>query len=275
MRQNLKDAVAVLAELLPFPEPIVELGAFQVDSQVGFADLRPFFPGRRYIGCDMRQGPGVDRLENLHRLTFADASVGSILCLDTLEHVANCHLAVAEMRRVLAPDGTLVLASVMDFEIHEFPADYWRFTPKAIEMLLREFETVRVYFQGDPQKPHTVLGIARRSRHALPPELDARLSNQVEPLVPIEPGLGADALVDETRAAVIHRQTADLETALARAHAELAEMRGSTTWRLAVALRDLPVLGAALRAAVRWLKKGRVAAAVPPVADRSGPPAVT
>jgi hypothetical protein len=256
MRQNLKDIVAVLAELLPFPEPIVELGALQVESQIGFADLRPYFPGKRYVGCDMRPGPGVDRLENMHRLSFADGSVGSVLCLDTLEHVANCHLAVDEMHRVLAPDGLLVLASVMDFEIHEFPADYWRFTPKAIEMLMRRFETLRVFYQGNAHKPHTVLGIGRRSTTPFPATLAARLhALGPEPVLEVEPGLGADAFAEETRAAAIAREIDAARAALTQARADLESVRASTTWRLAVKLRELPLLRRPLRVAARLLTR--------------------
>jgi hypothetical protein len=256
MRQNLKDIVAVLAEVLPFPEPIVELGALQVESQIGFADLRPFFRGKRYIGCDMRPGPGVDRIENMHRLSCADASVGAVLCLDTLEHVANCHLAVEEMHRVLAPGGLLVLASVMDFEMHECPADYWRFTPKAIEMLMRRFETLQVYYQGNPHKPHTVLGIGRHSPEPLPVVLEERLRIMTpEPVMMVKPGLEPDAFADETRSAALARELAAARAEVTRATAELEAMQRSTTWRLATRLRNAPVLGQLLRAMLPLFRK--------------------
>ena len=256
MRQNLKDIVAVLAEILPFPEPIVELGALQVESQIGFADLRPLFRGKRYIGCDMRPGPGVDRIENMHRLSFADASVGAVLCLDTLEHVANCHLAVDEMHRVLAPGSLLVLASVMDFEVHEFPSDYWRFTPKALEMLMRRFETLQVYYQGNPRKPHTVLGIGRRSPEPLPAVLEERLRTVApEPVVMIEPGLEPDASAAETCSTALTRELAAARAELTRTTAELEAMRRSTTWRLATGLRNAPILGRLLHAVRPLLRK--------------------
>ena len=59
------------------PEPIVEIGAFQVSGQEAIADLRPIFPGKRYIGCDMQPGPGVDRIEDIHALSFASGEVGT------------------------------------------------------------------------------------------------------------------------------------------------------------------------------------------------------
>jgi len=54
MRQNVKEFVRVVSATLPIPEPIYEFGSFQVDRQLGFADLRPLFPNKEYVGCDMR-----------------------------------------------------------------------------------------------------------------------------------------------------------------------------------------------------------------------------
>src|SRR3990172_11260268 len=108
MRDSIRQFVRLVAETLPVPEPIFEFGAFQVPSQVGFADLRPLFPGKEYVGCDMREGPGVDRILNLHRIDLPSESVGTVLVLDTLEHVEYCREAVAEIHRILRPDGLVV-----------------------------------------------------------------------------------------------------------------------------------------------------------------------
>lgn len=167
MRQNVRDLVEAFAGAFSVPEPVVEIGAFQVPGQEGFADLRPLFAGRRFIGCDLRSGPGVDRVEDVHRLTFADASVGTVVTVDTLEHVANPFLAVGEIHRVLRPGGLLLMISVMDFPIHDFPSDFWRFTPAAFRLLLEGFAFSLVGFQGDPLKPHTIVGVGARA--AAPP----------------------------------------------------------------------------------------------------------
>ncbi len=56
MRKIVKHFIKICAETLPISEPIYEFGALQVPRQEGFADLRPFFPGRKYIGADMQEG---------------------------------------------------------------------------------------------------------------------------------------------------------------------------------------------------------------------------
>ncbi len=162
MRVLVKEFVQLVTETLPVPEPIYEFGALQVPGQEGFADLRPLFPGRQYVGCDLRAGPGVDQVLDLHRIALADGTAGTVLLLDTLEHVEFFWLAVEEVRRILKPGGLLVLSSVMDFPIHDYPADYWRFTPEGFRALLRPFDPAFVGYAGEPDAPHTVVGLGYR-----------------------------------------------------------------------------------------------------------------
>jgi len=86
MRELIKEFVRICAEILPVSEPIYEFGSFQVPGQKGFADLRPIFPGKKYVGADLR-GVGVDVVLNLHEIDLPSESVGTVLILDTLERV--------------------------------------------------------------------------------------------------------------------------------------------------------------------------------------------
>ena len=162
MRENIRALVAYIAAKIDLPEPIVEIGSFQVEGQEELANLRPFFLNKNYIGCDMREGHGVDRIENLEKLTFENESIGTILMLDTIEHVAPLQKAMNEIYRVLKPEGWLIMSSVMDFPVHDYPEDYWRFTPKGFEYLLENFKFKKVFFQGPSFFPHTVVGIAKK-----------------------------------------------------------------------------------------------------------------
>ena len=159
MRQTIKDFVCMVAETLPIGEPVVEFGSLQVPGQEHFADLRPLFGGKRYIGTDMREGPGVDKILNLHDIDLPSEHVGTVLCLDTLEHVEYPHKAMDEIYRVLKPDGIAIISSVMNFPIHDYPYDFWRFTPEAFKSLLKQFTGVFVGLAGIADFPHTVVGI--------------------------------------------------------------------------------------------------------------------
>lgn len=163
MREVIRQFVRICAEHLPIVDPIYEFGSLQVPGQEGFADLRVFFPNHReYVGTDIQEGPGVDLVLDLHEIDLPSNSVGTALMLDTLEHVEFPRRAVREVHRVLKPDGLLVMSSLMNFPIHDFPADYWRFTPEAFESLLRLFPRRFVEFAGWEDFPHTVVGVGFR-----------------------------------------------------------------------------------------------------------------
>lgn len=164
MRGNIREFVRVAAETLEAPEPIVEIGALQVPGQMYSAELRPLFPGKQYIGCDEQEGPGVDQVEDVHNLSFANGSIGTVLMLETLEHVENPLRAMAEVARVLKSQGLAIISSCMDFPVHAYPEDYWRFAPQGFALLLKEFASRRVYIQGHPRFPHSLVGVGRKGK---------------------------------------------------------------------------------------------------------------
>ncbi|MBU1669550.1 MAG: glycosyltransferase [Actinobacteria bacterium] len=119
-----------------FQEPIVEFGAFQVEGQEDVADMRRYFPGKEYIGCDLEKGSGVDRIENIEHSTFPPGSIGTVLALETLEHVRQPWEAAREIFRMLKPGGTALISIPFNFAIHCHPDDYWRMTASGLTALL-------------------------------------------------------------------------------------------------------------------------------------------
>lgn len=161
MRDNVKTFTAMASKAFSVPEPVLEIGARPAEGQEGYAELRSFFAGKRYIGGDFLPGPAVDVLLDTHLLGVRDGTVGAVVMMDTLEHVQDPLLALREVHRVLRSDGLVLIGSVMNFPIHNHPWDYWRFTPAAFDLLLRPFPLRSVWYQGDPLAPHTVLGAGR------------------------------------------------------------------------------------------------------------------
>ncbi|MBU1056543.1 MAG: class I SAM-dependent methyltransferase [Proteobacteria bacterium] len=159
MRPAIRDLVSIVQNTLPIREPIYEFGSLQVGRDSELADLRPIFPRQKYVGADMREGPGVDKLLDLHDIDLPSGSAGTVLCIDTLEHVEYPHKALEEIHRIIVPDGVVVITSVMDFPIHDYPYDYWRFTPEAFRSLLKPFPHSFIGFAGNEKHPHTVVGI--------------------------------------------------------------------------------------------------------------------
>jgi SAM-dependent methyltransferase len=157
MRQGIRDLVGIVSETLLILEPIYEFGALQSQAE-GFSDLRPFFAGKEYIGCDIRQGSGVDRIMDLHATGLPSESVGTVMLLETLEHVQFPMKAMEEVYRILKPNGIVVMSSQMNYPIHDVH-DYWRFTPEAFLTLLRDFPLSFVESAGDPSFPPAVVGV--------------------------------------------------------------------------------------------------------------------
>ena len=159
MRETIRQFVKICSENFEIQEPIYEFGSLRVPGQEALADLRPLFQNKKYVGADMRGGLGVDVILNLHKIDLPDESVGTVLILDTLEHVEKPREAIKEAHRILKPNGILIISSVMNFPIHDYPYDYWRFTPQAFVSLLKSFDSSFVDYIGDEKFPHTVVGI--------------------------------------------------------------------------------------------------------------------
>lgn len=169
MRKHIRSFVKDVFLQLNTPEPVYEFGSYLVDGQEDIANLRSLFANKTYIGTDYRIGPGVDLVLDLHGLDLEPASVGTAICLETLEHVENPRLAVEEIHRVMKPDSVAVFSSTMKYPIHDHPYDYWRFTPEAFRSILSCFDYAMVGYAGEDLFPHTVVGIAFKG---CPPNLD-------------------------------------------------------------------------------------------------------
>jgi SAM-dependent methyltransferase len=162
MNHFLHGVARALAETFDLPGPILEVGSYQVDGQEAIADLRALFPGRPYLGLDMRPGPGVDLVANVEALPHADATFGTVIAMSTFEHVPHFWRGFEEAYRVLRPDGALLVSCPFYFHIHEHPSDYWRFTPDALALLLRRYPNKILGWQGPTTRPANVWALAFR-----------------------------------------------------------------------------------------------------------------
>jgi SAM-dependent methyltransferase len=162
MNTLLRGMVRAVAETFDLPGPVLEVGSYQVERQEAIADLRSLFAGKEYLGIDVRPGPGVDLVADVERLPQAGGTVGTVLALETFEHVPHFWRGFDEIRRVLRPDGVLLTASPFYFHIHNHPCDYWRFTPEALTLLLDDYPSKIVGWHGPRTRPADVWALAFR-----------------------------------------------------------------------------------------------------------------
>ena len=106
-----------------------------------------------YTGADRHFGysmPDTTYYQG-ERWPVADASVDVVLCTETLEHVSEPAVFLAEAVRCLKPGGRLILTVPFAARWHYIPHDYWRFTPSGLKRLLSVagFEQVAVYARGN------------------------------------------------------------------------------------------------------------------------------
>ena len=120
-------------------EKVLDIGA-------GASSYASYFPNRVMVDIDPERNPDV--VADAAELPFPDASFSFILSTDMLEHVLEPAKVLAEMRRVLAPGGTLVLVTRFVYPLHDAPHDYWRYTRPSLERLFADFADVTIQAEG-------------------------------------------------------------------------------------------------------------------------------
>jgi SAM-dependent methyltransferase len=89
------------------------------------------------LNVDVRPSSEVDVVGTALCLPFQSNSLHFVVSQEVLEHLPDPDLAVRETFRVLAPSGLFYLQTPFLVGIHDWPHDYWRFTDRGLEMILK------------------------------------------------------------------------------------------------------------------------------------------
>ena len=103
----------------------------------------------RYWTIDIQARNRPTVVADAHTLPIANESVDLVLSLQVLEHCIHPERVLQEAYRVLVPGGRLVLSTVLLYELHGSPHDYYRFTASALRDLARDFERVQMTTLGN------------------------------------------------------------------------------------------------------------------------------
>lgn len=139
------EAVAEFADGLPE-------GARVLDAGAGECRFEPLFARQQYVAIDRAIGDAswdysrLHVLGDLERLPLASASCDAAISVVVLEHTREPKEVLGETARVLRPDGRLLIVVPQEWEMHQHPHDYFRFTRHGIEYLLGStgFRVVRL-----------------------------------------------------------------------------------------------------------------------------------
>jgi SAM-dependent methyltransferase len=93
---------------------------------------------REYIGIDIFEGRGVDKILDVKALTnsFDVQSFNVVTSTEMLEHCDDWQWALFQMVAVLKIGGILLITTRSPgFELHDYPKDYWRFSAADFEKI--------------------------------------------------------------------------------------------------------------------------------------------
>lgn len=117
-------------------------GARVLDAGAGEAQYAHLFARHRYLAVDLAVGDAtwnyrrLDCIADLQSLPLRTASCDACINIVTLEHVREPAQVICELGRVLKPGARLLLIVPHEWEVHQPPHDYFRYTCHGVRYLL-------------------------------------------------------------------------------------------------------------------------------------------
>lgn len=119
---------------------VLEVGSKNYGNTSSFRD---HFTNAEYVGVDIEAGDGVDvvcDLENDNLITSVKQKFDAIICCSILEHTPKPWKMADNISLLTMTGGTLYLSVPWVQRYHMYPDDYYRFSPRGIEILFPDFE---------------------------------------------------------------------------------------------------------------------------------------
>jgi len=142
---EIEDAVVAFAGAL-------KAGMRVLDAGAGEGRHARHFVRQQYCGLDLAVGDAawdythLDVIADLGALPFPCGAFQAALLIVTIEHLPDPAAALAEIGRVLEAGSCLLVAAPHEWEVHQAPHDYFRYTRFGLAHLLQKagFEMVEL-----------------------------------------------------------------------------------------------------------------------------------
>lgn len=113
-----------------------------LDAGAGEAPYARYFSRQRYTAIDLGIGDAtwnygkLDAIADLTALPFPARCFDACINIVTLEHLREPACALREIERTLTSTGRLLLVAPHEWEVHQAPHDFFRYTRHGLEYLL-------------------------------------------------------------------------------------------------------------------------------------------
>lgn len=107
---------------------VLEIGSIDVNGS-----LRPLFESwdpAEYVGIDVAEGPGVDRVCSAEHMAeqLGENSFDLVVATEIIEHVKDWRTVISNIKRVCKPGGVMLITTPSPgFPYHAYPHDFWRY----------------------------------------------------------------------------------------------------------------------------------------------------
>ena len=112
-----------------------------LDAGAGECRYAPLFTAHRYVALDNSVGDRswdysrLDVIGDLEQIPLSGSAFDAVISVVVLEHTREPKQVVAEMARVTRPLGKLFLVVPNQWEVHQAPNDFFRFTQHGVAHL--------------------------------------------------------------------------------------------------------------------------------------------
>jgi len=116
-----------------------------LDLGCGIKPYRSLFEStEKYIGFDIEENDEVDVVGLNWNLPFEENEFDALISTQVLEHTAKITETVAEIKRVVKPEGLIYISVPLTFPEHGIPHDFYRFTRYGLMEVFKDFEIIYI-----------------------------------------------------------------------------------------------------------------------------------
>lgn len=107
---------------------VLEVGS--CDTNGSLRELVVKFGPSQYIGIDMREGKGVDKICRAEDIIyeFGKEKFDVVISTEALEHIEDWKKVISNIKNICKPGGViLITVRSRGYKYHGYPYDFWRF----------------------------------------------------------------------------------------------------------------------------------------------------